>query len=400
VAADGDPSVDDDEGEPSSRLLAAAKVGATLILLCVFVATTAVHHRAALLLRNLPPFTLSRFDAQAPPQGTTAATRSSTTTVGTGAAAATVVSAEQDRMREWWITARYGSDRDAFGAWREFRRGGENNSEFWSEAGRLLGRFRDRYSADSERAARNVLQRSLSELEPGKTVHKWARRLQHRQRNGLSIVVLGSSAAAGIGNYREQSYPFLLESLLTDVAQSIGWNLSVQSVTFQDTTEFPLTWCLADHYLLTESPDVVVWDFGASTSSAAGRRLEAFIRYTSTLWREEPPLYVFRGIVSAEQWAILQHYTEHNVLQAALLLHEEHAAAGMLELPSEASRPTGFSEWDKYGVTTNTRLKSSGRPEAAPLPGLQQHEFIAWLIEQFWNLYGRIERPTAKYFRT
>lgn len=249
-----------------------------------------------------------------------------------------------------------------------------------------------------EKQARATLQRSLfSFLPQTKPKEKETsnypslalrlRDLQQQQQNGkrpiFSVVVLGSSAAAGSGNYFEQSYAFVLENLMAPLFQALNMDLQVQNLALEHTSEFPSLWC-SRHYLLQQNhqkmPDLVVWDYGL-TSRPEG--FEAFLRNMAS-WKGSDgrsPFLMVRDTKipnnNEHRDELLQSYVDHNIFVDPLLLHIDQAVAPYLTHPDENDKaiPEGFRAW-----TT-----SFGGPPGAPGKEhthltVKQHLMTGWLI--------------------
>jgi hypothetical protein len=135
-----------------------------------------------------------------------------------------------------------------------------------------------------------------------------AQRLQHaaQTKGSFRILITGSSAAAGLGgNAISHSYAHVLEQLVTSACAALGISLVVQNAAVEANTEFPSTWCL-DHHVqrnhLPPSIDLMVWDFGDTTSSSSSSLLqsfEAYLRHAATVnsqrqQQQLPPLFIFR----------------------------------------------------------------------------------------------------------
>jgi len=213
-----------------------------------------------------------------------------------------------------------------------------------------------------------------------------------QQPVAFSIVVLGSSAAAGSGNYFSQSYAFVLEELLVPLFQSSVLQhvqLTVQNWAMEHTTEFPSLWCSTPRNQFDQIPDLIIWDYGI-TSKPEG--LEAFIRNLAgwtnnnddTNGNPRLPMLIVRDTLVANhnprRNELLQYYADHNTLVDPLLLHLDQASAPYLHLLDRAGDetnavPPGFQAW-----TT-----SFGGPPGAPGKEhshltVQQHNMTAWLI--------------------
>ena len=188
----------------------------------------------------------------------------------------------------------------------------------------------------------------------------------------FSIAVLGSSAAAGSGNFFQQSYAFEVEKNLKAAFTSLNIQLQVRNLAIEDThNEFPTVWCL-DHYFPEGLPDVLVWDFGLTSTP------ESFESFLRTVAAPKAPFMMFRDTQTSnnnkQRNHLLQSYADANVIMDPLLVHVDQAAAPFLNQP-EASRPEIFRQW-----TT-----SFGGPPGAPGKehthlSVKQHSMVGWLI--------------------
>jgi len=242
--------------------------------------------------------------------------------------------------------------------------------------------------------ARETLQRSLfgfiprqdekeTPLEKDNNFLAWRLRKlssksNHDEKRKISAVVLGSSAAAGSGNYYHQSYAFVLEQIMAPVFESLGIDFQVKNLAIEHTAEFPFLWCLEHHLGADSFPDIIVWDYGWYSTPES---FEAFIRNVAGKARDngqQPPLLIFRDSKQPnnndQRDTLIQAYVDHTIIVGPLLLHVDQAAAPFLRLPDK-DIPTGFQSW-----TT-----SFGGPQGAPGKEhthltVKQHEMVAWLI--------------------
>jgi hypothetical protein len=224
---------------------------------------------------------------------------------------------------------------------------------------------------------------------------KSVKKLQQKKEetNQFVILVVGSSAAAGYGNAHQQSYPYQLRDMLRHAFELQGLELVVRSVAMEDTTEFPLAWCLP-HYTTT-TPDLVIWDFGGDVPPA---RFEAFLRVTANLWNsnndnnsddtedERFPFFMFReGSVGNEPRSrLIQYYMDANVTVDPVIIRHSQGAQPFLTMHA-MDRPDGLQAWKDFGVT--------GPAQSRSLLSLQEHEMIAWMISM--HLLAALELVAA-----
>ncbi|CAB9507015.1 expressed unknown protein [Seminavis robusta] len=265
-------------------------------------------------------------------------------------------------------------------------------SGFAKESALLLQQFTTLVGGEEE--ARAILQRSLLSQAPSSSQNKegaprnLATRLQHilHQKDGaFQVVILGSTAAAGSGVLHNQSYASVLQNNMEPIFQSVGIRWNVTNLAIEDTAEFPTIWCL-DHFISTiQFPDVIIWDYGYTSTADS---LEAFLRNVvaaATQHNRPLPFLIFRDnkhpTYNDQRDSLLQTYVDHNVLMEPVLVHADRAAAPYFRMNRE-HLPVAFQGWRSH----------------ATLPGdarltVPHHGMIGWLLSM--HLLSALELVVA-----
>jgi hypothetical protein len=173
--------------------------------------------------------------------------------------------------------------------------------QFLDAAKTLRQKFAERYGGQV--SARALLERSLVVLKKDSSQHSaMAHRIQTaiNTRGVFHMAFGGNSAIAGCGNFFHQSFPFIVEGLLSDPLALLGLTLKVRNGAMEDIAAFPYTWCRSN--FLGDNIDVASMDFGPLPS----RQLETVIRNIVGS-EQESPILVFRDSThSQEQQSLMQ----------------------------------------------------------------------------------------------
>ena len=86
----------------------------------------------------------------------------------------------------------------------------------------------------------------------------------------------GYSVTVGRGNMFNQSFPFIMESVLKEPLKKLGVDLVVRNAAIGGIPSFPYGWCLSN--FLGEDSDLVSWDYSMNEGNDA-TGLESYIRH-------------------------------------------------------------------------------------------------------------------------
>jgi hypothetical protein len=272
----------------------------------------------------------------------------------------------------------------------------ESDGPFWKVAATIRQDFCKRFGG--EIASRAILQRGLSTFanHDDDTKHT-ACRIQNAKRHNRPFLFAfgGYSVTVGRGNYFSQSFPLVMERILQRPFSILGIELKVRNAAIGGIPSFPYGFCMNNFWGM--DADVVSWDYSMNEAGGKPEGLEAYIRHAMGLDRA-PKLIVkdthmaearrnilkqcvhvssilkfslrvlFRLILS-----YLYRYAEMGFMVDSVVIHTDPAATPFLALP-EDQRPHGFKEWRKFG-------SPPGAPgQALHHPAVKEHEFIAWLL--------------------
>lgn len=182
----------------------------------------------------------------------------------------------------------------------------------------------------------------------------------------------GYSVTVGRGNYLEQSYPFVMEHVLSPILQlpPLGIKLVVRNSAIGGIPSFPYGWCLPN--FLGEDADMVSWDYGMNEGNGASG-LESYVRQ-SLMMPKSPPLFVLLDMKSRPRLDVVQKYVDLGVLPDPIALGNKDAVdKKLLQLP-EGDRPLGLQKWDEWGAP-------KGSPGQSPWhPKKMEHELMGWMM--------------------
>ena len=182
----------------------------------------------------------------------------------------------------------------------------------------------------------------------------------------------GYSVTVGRGNHLEQSYPFVLQRVLSPILElpPLGIKLTVRNSAIGGIPSFPYGWCLSN--FLGDDADLVSWDYGMNEGNGASG-LESYVRQ-SLMLPKSPPLFVLLDLKSRQRSELLQKYVNMGVLPDPIALGNKDAVDKKLLTLPEGERPTGLQKWDEWGAP-------KGAPGQSPWhPKKMEHELIGWML--------------------
>ncbi|KAL7542174.1 hypothetical protein ACHAXR_011579 [Thalassiosira sp. AJA248-18] len=192
-----------------------------------------------------------------------------------------------------------------------------------------------------------------------------------QQQPEFVMAFAGYSVTVGRGNHLEQSYPFVLERILSPILELSPFNmkLTVRNSAIGGIPSFPYGWCLSN--FLGEDADVVSWDYGMNEGNGASG-LESYVRQ-SLMMPKSPPLFVLLDM-KRPRLDLLQKYVNLGVLPDPIALGGRDAVdKKLLQLP-EGERPSGLQKWDEWGAP-------KGAPGQSPWhPKKMEHELMGWML--------------------
>jgi hypothetical protein len=193
-----------------------------------------------------------------------------------------------------------------------------------------------------------------------------------KQQPEFVMAFAGYSVTVGRGNHLEQSYPFVLEKILSPIFQlpPINLKLTVRNAAIGGIPSFPYGWCLRN--FLGDDADLVSWDYGMNEGNGASG-LESYLRQSLTL-PKSPPLFVLLDVKNRARLDILQRYVNLGVLPDPVALGGKDAVDSKLLELSENERPEGLKKWDEWGAPL-------GAPGQSPWHAKKmEHELMAWML--------------------
>ena len=182
----------------------------------------------------------------------------------------------------------------------------------------------------------------------------------------------GYSVTVGRGNHLEQSYPYILQNILSPIVSSPPFHtkLIVRNSAIGGIPSFPYGWCLPN--FLGEDADLVSWDYGMNEGNGASG-LESYVRQALMSMPKSPPLFVMLDN-KRPRLDILQKYVNMGVLPDPIALTGRDALDKKLLALPEDQRPSGLQQWDTWGAP-------KGAPGQSPWhPKLKEHELMGWML--------------------
>jgi len=275
---------------------------------------------------------------------------------------------------------------DAFRMHDKFAKDNSNNykqhDEFYLEISRLKKQFTSIYGG--ENVARRLIHSGVTTFTasndnfdihhiPSGLKYTAYRILSARQQNrSFKIAFGGYSVTVGRGNYFNQSYPLVLERLLSKPMEKLGIKLDVRNAAIGGVPSFPYGWCLDS--FLGDDADVISWDYSMNEAGGVSDGLEAYIRQGLSMKRQ--PMLIVKDTstsIAQERYDLLQQYIDKGFLKDTIVLSIEDTINTFLNVKDEYM-PTGFRDWRKFGAPKGTPGQSSHHP------GLKEHELYGWLL--------------------
>mmetsp|Transcript_15517 Transcript_15517/g.31529 ORF Transcript_15517/g.31529 Transcript_15517/m.31529 type:complete len:662 (+) Transcript_15517:43-2028(+) len=228
--------------------------------------------------------------------------------------------------------------------------------------------FEKRIPPQADSARRATADRFLS------TIIQHEQEVESQQKDAPEFVMAfaGYSVTVGRGNYFNQSFPFIMERILSPVfGQSpLGIKLTVRNSAIGGIPSFPYGWCLPN--FLGEDAHGVSWDYAMNEGNGASG-LESYIRQ-SLMSPNSPPLFVLVDVNSKPRLEILQTYADLGYLPDPVALGGKDAVnPKLLSLP-EKDRPEGLQGWDEWGAPKGSPGQSSWHPKK------KHHEVMGWML--------------------
>ena len=127
------------------------------------------------------------------------------------------------------------------------------------------------------------------------------------QNRPFKIAFGGYSVTVGRGNYFNQSYPFVLEKLLSKPMKLLGIELQVRNAAIGGVPSFPYGWCL-DNFL-GDDVDVISWDYSMNEAGGVADGLEAYIRHGLSMKRQ--PMLIVKDTstsIAQNRYELVQRY--------------------------------------------------------------------------------------------
>ena len=186
----------------------------------------------------------------------------------------------------------------------------------------------------------------------------------------------GYSVTVGRGNLFSQSYPFILESILSPVFKDVfHLDLVVKNAAIGGIPSFPYGWCLPN--FLGNDADIVSWDYGMNEGREAAA-LEAYLRQTlNPSFRngtsQVAPMMIMLDTNTARV-NLLKKYAKIGAAVDSIAVGRKEIVPKEFLSMKEKERPTGFQRWEEWGAPIGSPGQSSWHPK------FKEHEMIGWIL--------------------
>mmetsp|Transcript_38887 Transcript_38887/g.57217 ORF Transcript_38887/g.57217 Transcript_38887/m.57217 type:complete len:652 (+) Transcript_38887:57-2012(+) len=247
----------------------------------------------------------------------------------------------------------------------------------------IRSEFASRYGGESN--AIPMLSKGIITFPPSKNKKKGKNDsgIQHTAKRILRAIALstpfvmafgGYSVTAGRGNYFNQSFPFVVERILTEPFHALGIDLISRNAAIGGIPSLPYGFCQAN--FLGKDADLVSWDFGMNEGVSA-EGLETYLRHSiSSL--EKAPMFVLLDTNRFRRW-LLQHYVDRGMIVDPIAVQRPGDGNDLgihefLSPDNDEMMPLGFQDWNTWGAPP-------GAPgQAAWHPKYKEHELLGWMI--------------------
>ncbi len=228
--------------------------------------------------------------------------------------------------------------------------------------------FEKRVSLEGDYARRATADRFLSTI----IQHEQGTETHQKDAPEFVMAFAGYSVTVGRGNYFNQSFPFIMERILSPVIRQspLGIKLTVRNSAIGGIPSFPYGWCLPN--FLGEEAHGVRWDYAMNEGNGASG-LESYIRQSLTM-PNSPPLFVLVDVNSKPRLEILQTYADLGYLPDPVALGGKDSVNPKLLSMPEKDRPEGLQGWDEWGAPKGSPGQSSWHPK------MKHHEVMGWML--------------------
>jgi len=205
----------------------------------------------------------------------------------------------------------------------------------------------------------------------------------------------GYSVTVGRGNLFSQSYPFVLQKILSPIFRELfDTDLVVRNMAIGGIPSFPYGWCQSNY--LGVDADVVSWDYGMNEGNGA-EIFEAYLRQTLVdkskahadyqdlehsheTYPNRPPMMIMLD-TKKSRVDLLRNYAKKGYVIDSIAVGRGEVVDkkflndnGNSGKADETSIPPGFQQWNEWGAP-------KGSPGQSPWhPKFMEHELIGWMI--------------------
>jgi hypothetical protein len=250
--------------------------------------------------------------------------------------------------------------------------------DFVSSVKDILNEFADLYGG--ERVARIILKNSIIQQFNSRQRLEYTAQRMYRSRESKRPFVMGFagySVTVGRGNYHNQSFPFVMERILSNPMKQLGINLKVINGGIGGVPSLPYGLCLKNFFGEQHPVDVVGWDFAMNEANDVIGGLECFIRHVHALNRQGediPMLLIKDSHMAVNRTSMIQSYVDKGAFRDPVIIHSDTVTKPFLDMMSEETRPVGFQKWREFGAPPRAPGRSKHHPAK------REHDFIGWLI--------------------
>lgn len=246
-----------------------------------------------------------------------------------------------------------------------------NLKEFSEMKDKMYHEFYKRYGGKEN--AMYLYKNGLYTFDAKKSIEYTATRiLSSIKSSKFNLSFGGYSVTVGRGNYFHQSYPFILENILSPIFEKVNVAFKVHNGAIGGTPSFPYGWCLRN-FLGVEN-DFISWDFSMNEGRSA-MGLEAYLRQGIVMFGNPMVMLLdnFKSGGGKVRRELVQKYVDLGVLTDVVIVNPDFSY-----VPKELMKEEGLRDWDAFGAPEGAPGKNSWHLT------YQKHELVGWLLSVYF----------------